>query len=91
MGIPRGEVGQRALPEIFMFDAHGTRRTWREGRMLATTRLETRFLVGRYHEVVRAQRHALPGLAVEVENTARFLRKTGGRAERSSCDAAKDG
>ena len=56
MYIPGGEVRQRARPEALVFDAHRTSRTWRQRRMLASVRLETRLLIGRNHEFI-GRRH----------------------------------
>src|SRR5207247_3651234 len=75
MDIPRGEVGQRARPEIFVLNAHRTSGAWREGGMLATAGLETRFLVGRDDEFIGAQRNTLPSLGIQVQDTAGSLRK----------------
>ena len=89
MDIPRGQVGQRARPEILVFDTHRTSRAWRECRMLATARLETRFLIGRDDAIRRGPAGSLPRLRIEVQDAAGSSPQTADREEKSSCDAAR--
>ena len=67
MDIPCREVRQRAGPEVLVFDAHRTSRAWRQRRMLAAARLETRFLVGGHHELVGPQGGPVPRLGIEIQ------------------------
>ena len=73
MDVPGGEVGQRARPEVLVFDAHRTSRAWRQRRMLAAARLETRFLVGRDDEFIGPQRGPVPGSGIEIQDAAGLL------------------
>ena len=75
MDIPCGEVRQRTGPEVLVFDAHRTRRAWRQRRMLAATRLETRFLIGRDDEFVESQRGSVPRSGIQIQYAPGFLGK----------------
>jgi hypothetical protein len=73
MDVPGGEVGQCARPEVLVFDAHRPSRAGRQRRMLATARLETRFLIGGDDEFIGPQRGPVPASGIQIQHAPGFL------------------
>ena len=73
MYIPCGEVRQRARPEVLVFNAHRASRAWRQRRMLAAARLETRFFIGRDDVFIGPQRGPVPGSGIQIQHAPGFL------------------
>ena len=77
MNVPGRQVGPCSFAKVLVF--HPDRAAWtgRHGRLFSAASLNPGLLVGRDHEVIRAQRRALPNALIEVEDGTGIGRKVG--------------
>src|SRR6516162_686189 len=75
MDVPRCQVGPRTLPKILVLDSHRASGSRRQGRLFAAPGLHTGLFIRREHEVIDAQRAALPHPLVQVQDPAGLGRK----------------
>ena len=68
MYIPGSQIGPCAFEEIFMFASGGAARRWSQGRLFATTGLDTAFFVRGDDELTRIERAALPNAIIQIED-----------------------
>ena len=75
--VPRGQVGQCPTPVVLVLDPHGTGPSRRQGGVAAAAGLDRGFLIRADHELVGAQRFAVPEPGVQVERTGGLDREVG--------------
>ena len=75
--VPRGQVGQRPTPVVLVLDPHHPGFARGQGRVAAAAGLDGGLLIRANHELVRAQRLAVPEPGVQVEHTGGLDREVG--------------
>jgi hypothetical protein len=75
--VPRCQVGPGALAKVLVLDSHGASGSRRQSRLFAASGLNTGLLISRDHEVIGAQRGALPNALIQVKDTTSLGRKVG--------------
>ena len=77
MNVPSSEVGPGTFAKVLMLNPDRAVWTGWQRRLFSASSLNARLLVGRDHEVISAQWHALPNALVEIEDGAGVGRKVG--------------
>ena len=68
MDVESGDVGPSPATVVLMLDAHRAMGSWRQGRMLAATRLNAGLLVGGDDEFIASEGLILPRSAIQIED-----------------------
>jgi hypothetical protein len=77
MNVPSRQVGPGTFAKVLMLNPGGAVWTGRQRRLFSASSLNAGLLVGRDHEVISAQWHALPNAFVEIEDETGVGRKVG--------------
>src|SRR5215470_19892940 len=77
MEVPSCQIGPSTLAEILALNPHASASGNWQGRLLATSRLNTGFFVRRDNEFRTMQRFPLPEASVEIEDTPGFASEIG--------------
>jgi len=75
--VPGGEIGQGAAAAVLELAERWASGHWGKGRVAAAERLQLGLLVGRDHQLIRAQAPSLEAPGVEVEHAACLAGKVG--------------